>query len=222
MKYEKNERAYEFDPETGIGAMLGEGERILWQGKPKKSAFIANKVLGMLPLALLWAAVDVAMIVLVFTLGAPQIMCWITVGFVCIHLLPFWLWLSNVLTASRRYKNMFYALTDRRIIVRSGLVGIDYQSVGYKDVQNVNLRVGVFDKLMKVGDLYFVTAAGGGKNVFFDIENPYEVYKTAQKIVADIQTDIAFPNAYRPQENAGYGTQYTGAQPQGKEGGKQG
>ncbi len=209
MKYEKNERAYELDSATSVAAMLGEGEQVLWQGKPKKSAFILNKVLGMMPIALLWAAVDTALLVLVFTLDSPGVMRWITVGFVCIHLFPFWLWLSNVITASRRYKNMEYVLTDRRVIVRSGLVGIDYQSVSYKDIQNVDLRVGVLDKLMKVGDLYFITA-GKGRNVFFDIERPYEVYKIAQKTVADIQTDIAFPNAYRPEENPGFHTTYKG------------
>ena len=209
MKYEKNERAYELDSATSVAAMLGEGEQVLWQGKPKKSAFILNKVLGMMPIALLWAAVDTALLVLVFTLDSPGVMRWITVGFVCIHLFPFWLWLSNVITASRRYKNMEYVLTDRRVIVRSGLVGIDYQSVSYKDIQNVDLRVGVLDKLMKVGDLYFITA-GKGRNVFFDIERPYEVYKIAQKTVADIQTDIAFPNAYRPEENPGFLTTYKG------------
>lgn len=215
MKYEKNERAYEFDSAAGIESMLGEGERILWQGKPKKSAFIANKVLAMLPFALLWAAVDVAFVVLVFVLDAPTVMQWIVVAFVCLHLLPFWIWLSNVLTANRRYKNMHYALTDRRIMIRSGLVGIDYQSVSYKDIQNVDLRVGVADKLLKVGDVYFVTAAGNRKTVFFDIEQPYEVYKTAQKIVTDIQADIAYPNAYRPEENPGYGTKYGGGKGNG-------
>lgn len=210
MKYEKSERAYELDSAADVESMLGEGEHILWQGKPKKSAFIANKVLAMLPIALLWAAVDVAIVVLVFVLGAPAVMQWIVVAFVCVHLLPFWIWLSNVLTANRRYKNMHYALTDRRILIRSGLIGIDYQSVSYKDIRNVDLRVGLIDKLMKVGDLYFVTAAGSRKTVFFDIEQPYEAYKIAQKTVADIQADIAFPNALRPPENEGYGTNYKG------------
>lgn len=73
--------------------MSGKGRRILWQGKPKKSAFIANKVLAMLPFALLWAAVDVAFVVLVFVLDAPTVMQWIVVAFVCLHLLPFWIWL---------------------------------------------------------------------------------------------------------------------------------
>ena len=208
MKYEKNERAYELDSATSVAAMLGEGEQVLWQGKPKKSAFILNKVLGMMPIALLWAAVDTALLVLVFTLDSPGVMRWITVGFVCIHLFPFWLWLSNVITASRRYKNMDYALTNRRVIIRSGLIGIDFESVGYKDIVNVNLRVGLIDRMLKVGDLYFENAQRGRKNVFFDIENPYEAYKVAQRVVSDIQTDIVFPNAYRPESNPGYGTKY--------------
>ena len=85
--------------------------------------------------------------------------------------------------------------------MRTGFVGIDFQSLSYKDILSVHLKVGFMDKILKVGDVYF-----GGGIVFFDIENPYEVYKIAQKIVTDIQTDIAFPNAYRPDFNPGYNT----------------
>lgn len=67
-------------------------------------------------------------------------------------------------------------------MIRSGLVGIDYQSVSYKDIQNVDLRVGVADKLLKVGDVYFVTAAGNRKTVFFE-------YRTALRSVQDRAED---------------------------------
>lgn len=43
-----------------------------------------------------------------------------------------------------------------------------------------------------------------------DVENPYEIYGKLQNIVLDIQTDIEFPNAYRPDENPGYNTKYKG------------
>ena len=45
---------------------------------------------------------------------------------------------------------------------------------------------------------------------FLDIENPQEIYSRLQKIVLDIQTDIEFPNALRPDENPGYNTKYKG------------
>ena len=35
-----------------------------------------------------------------------------------------------------------------------------------------------------------------------------KVYKLVQKTVLDVQTDIEYPNAYRPDSNPGYNTRY--------------
>ena len=206
MKYEKNEKANILTAEDSVEFALAENEEILWQGKPKKDAYIFNKVMTMLPIALLWLAFDSVFIVFAF---AGEMHWGAKVGilaFICFHLFPFWKWLSEVLTASKRYQNTHYVLTSHRILIRTGLIGIDFQSISYKDIQRVNLKVGVLDKMFKVGDLYFESATVRGQNVFFDIEKPYEVYKIAQKIVASIQTDMQFPNAYRPETNPGYNT----------------
>lgn len=208
MKYERFERKM-MPPEKDMPDLgLSEGEEVLWQGKPKKSAFICNKVLAMMPIALIWAAFDSVFLIVVYGFDTPVVVRIIVTVFICIHLFPFWMWLSSVVTAGRRHKNVAYALTDRRIIIRGGLIGVEFRSVSYKDVVHVNMKIGLVDHFLKVGDLYFVAADGSEKTVFFDIETPGEVYKLAQKIVSDIQADIAFPNAYRPDENTGYGTKY--------------
>jgi len=98
-------------------------------------------------------------------------------------------------------------LTNKRIIIQTGLVGMDYQSVFYSDITNVHLRVGMIDKLLGVGDIYIDTMQG--KKMFLDIENAYSVYPQIQKIVVDIKTDVEYPNALRPESNPGYHTQYT-------------
>ncbi len=206
MKYEKNEKANTLNNDDSIDFIVGENEQILWQGKPNKKAYILNKVLVMMPFALIWLAFDSVFVIMAFYLDVSTSAKIFICAFVCVHLIPFWLWLSNVLTASRRHRNTHYVLTSHRILIRTGLIGIDFQSISYKDIQHVNLKVGIIDKLLKVGDLYFVSNVLRGQNAFFDIENPYEVYKIAQKIVSDIQTDIQFPNAYRPENNPGYNT----------------
>ncbi|MBP3423130.1 MAG: PH domain-containing protein [Clostridia bacterium] len=206
MKYEKNEKVNALPSQDSVESILADNEQILWQGKPKKSAYILNKVFAMMPIALLFLAFDSVFILSAFHFKMPVYAKIAILVFVCIHLVPFWMWLSNVLTANKRYKNTQYVLTSHRILIKTGLIGIDFQSVSYKDVQRVNLKVGAVDKMLKVGDLYFECANNRGQNVFFDIENPYEVYKIAQKIVSAIQTDIQFPNAYRPENNPGYNT----------------
>ncbi len=190
------------------------GEQILWSAKPKKNAFIVNKILGMMPIALLWLAFDSIFIVQMFGAGNFQVF---TVLFLALHLMPVWIWLSNAITANRRWKNTMYYVTDRRILIQTGFIDRQLQTIYYKDVRNVDLHIGIIDKMLGVGDIHFDlgTYHSGGKTrtlmkSFLDIENPCEVYTRIQKIVMDIQTDIEYPNAYRPGDNPGYTTQYNG------------
>lgn len=183
-------------------------ETILWRGKPKKSAYILNEILKMFPIALIWILFDGFFITMFFVNadGFPPSMFIFLIIFFLIHLAPVWIWLSRVLTASRRHKNLEYAFTDKRIIIKSGIIGIDFKSIYYSDIVNVNLKVGIIDRMLHVGDIYINSHAGA--DVLFDIENPYFISEKLQKIVLDIKADISFPNNLRPENNDGYNTKY--------------
>lgn len=195
---------------------LTEGEQVLWSAKPKKSAFVINNILTMLPFALIWLLFDSIFIVAFVSSGSPKEMILPIILFFAFHLMPVWIWLGNVLTANKKWKNTKYYVTDKRIIIQTGIIGASYDTIYYKDIKNVSLKVGIIDKLLKVGDIYIDTGSiltSSSKNVMMtilDVENPYEIYGKLQKIVLDIQTDIEFPNAYRPDENLGYNTKYKG------------
>lgn len=197
---------------TQINEIIDDGEKILWRGKPKKSAYVLNAFLKMLPIAIIWLAFDGAFIALLLTqMGwdmIPAPMKVFIFVFFAFHLVPVWIWIANVVTANRQHKNLEYAFTNRRIIVRSGIIGIDFKNVFYTDVEAVNLKVGIVDKMLKVGDIYINSKAGA--TVLFDIDNPYFITGRLQKIVADIKTDTLFPNNLRPDENDGYKTDYKG------------
>lgn len=198
--------------------LLIEGENLIWSAKPKKSAFIVNKVLAMMPFALVWLLFDLAFLIPMISSGQINEMLFIIIPFFVIHLLPVWIWLGNVVTANKRWKNTKYYVTDKRIMIQTGFIGTDYQTIYYKDIKNVNLRIGIIDKLLGVGDVYFElgnflnynTKVSAMKVAFLDVENPYEIYPKLQKIVLDIQTDIEYPNALRTDENYGYNTKYKG------------
>ena len=64
---------------------LVEGESLIWSAKPKKSAFIINKVLIMMPFALLWLAFDSFFI---FSMGNVGNMLYFLVPFFALHLMP--------------------------------------------------------------------------------------------------------------------------------------
>ena len=195
--------------------VLVPGEQIIWSGKPKKNAYIINKVLGMLPIALIWLLLDGFFIANAFSAGGQ--MQFFLIPFFLLHMFPVWLWLINALTANRSWKNTVYYVTGRRILIQTGVLSQDVQSIYYKDIRNVNLRIGLLDRLLGVGDIcfdlgYYYTRGKTKTNykTFLDIEHAHEVYTQVQKVVMDIQADIEFPNAYRPEENPGYNTTYKG------------
>lgn len=192
-----------------IEDVIGSDEQILWSGKPKKRAFLINAFTKMLPIALIWLLFDGAFIgLMIGTMDEiPAPVKIFMVVFFLFHLMPVWIWLSNVLTANRQHENLEYAFTNKRIIIKSGIIGIDFKNIYYSEIDSVNLRVGLVDRIEKVGDIYIKSI--GGANVLYDLENPYSLTEKLQKIVVDIKTDIQFPNNLRPAENDGYSTKYT-------------
>ena len=192
-----------------IEDVIGSDEQILWSGKPKKRAFLINAFTKMLPIALIWLLFDGAFIgLMIGTMDEiPAPVKIFMVVFFLFHLMPVWIWLSNVLTANRQHENLEYAFTQKRIIIKSGIIGIDFKNIYYSEIDSVNLRVGLVDRIEKVGDIYIKSI--GGANVLYDLENPYSLTEKLQKIVVDIKTDIQFPNNLRPAENDGYNTKYT-------------
>lgn len=204
-KYEKLNSNVEL---TDVKNILVDNEKIIWEGKPKKSAFVFNKVMTMLPLALIWLLFDGGIITMMIVSGEMGKMIWFIIPFFALHLMPVWIWLSNVLTANKKWQNTKYIITDKRIIIQSGFIGLDYQTVYYKEISKVNLKVGMIDKMLKVGDIYF--SCKGGMHAFLDVEDCYTIYPKIQKVVLDMQTDMEFPNNLRPDKNDGYNTDYTG------------
>ena len=193
---------------TEIDSVLSENEQILWRGKPKKSAFILNRILTMLPFALLWLLFDGGFIVLLCTIGSEipkPVIIGICVFFV-FHLLPVWIWISHIVTANRQHKNLEYAFTDKRIIIKSGIIGIDFKNIYYTDISSVNLRVGLVDRMCKVGDIYIKGKSSA--DVLYDISNCYFITNKLQEIVLDLKSDVYFPNELRPDSNSGYNTRY--------------
>lgn len=212
MRHDKY--AMDYGPSSGsLREMLMPGETVLWTGKPKKSAFVLNKCLLMAPVALIWLCFDGFFIAMTVSDGFGGGMGFFLIPFFLLHLMPVWIWLGNIFTASRRWQNTEYAVTDKRILIKNGFVGVNYQTIYYTDIANVELRIGLIDRLLGVGDIYLqLPMHSSGKSsgpVILDIDEPEEIYRRIQRIVLDIQSDIHYPNDLRPNENPGYQTRYT-------------
>ena len=126
---------------------LAAGEHILWRGKPKKSAYIADKALSLMPIAIFWAIFDFQFLRHAGGNGLLLI-------FLLVHLFPVWLWIGSALTSVIQWRNEDYFLTNKRLIIRRGVFKPERQSVFLRDVHTVRLHYGLLDRLFGSGDIY--------------------------------------------------------------------
>ncbi len=191
--------------------ILTEGEKILVSLVPNRKVFMLESFFKGLPLALIWGIFDGIFISFIFSNNLYEQIGPFVVGlifFFLIHLIPVWLYIGNIVRRLAGYKNINYYLTNKRIIVRSGIIGIDYKFLFYPDIATVNVKVGIFDRMFKVGDVYIRSATQA--ICLEDIDNPYQYSSRIQQVINDIKSDISFPNDLRPKENHGYNTDYKG------------
>ena len=193
-----------------IEDVLNSDEKVLWRSKPNTKSYVWAAVVKMLPIAILWLAIDSVFIFFIsrgMSRGEiPLALLGFIVPFFLIHLAPVWIWIFHTVKAKREVKNLEYAITDKRIIIRSGVIGIDFKFVNYTEIDSVNIKVGIIDRIFKVGDIYINSSVNSA--VLWDIENPYKIGRALQKVTTDIKSDINFPNALRPDSNPGYKTGY--------------
>lgn len=186
--------------ESTVEGVLEEDEKILFRSKPNKKSYMWAAALKMLPIAIIWLCFDVAFLTVIgieIKNGhVPKVILAALIPFFIVHLAPVWIWISKIVKSSVEIKNIEYAFTDKRIIVRSGVIGIDFKFFYYDKIESVVAKVGLIDKLCKVGDIY-ITAAGTA-GVLFDQENPYQLATKVQKLASDVRADLYYPNELRP------------------------
>ena len=200
----------EYKNNTFNRPVVSTGEHILWSGKPKKNAFIAAHSLTMMPIAIIWICLDMTFILNMIRADGLELF---TLGFFSLHLMPVWIWLGSMITAPRRWRNTNYYVTNRRIIIQGGFLATNEKSLFFKDVRSVQSKVGIFDKLFGTGTIVFNSEMMTNNNKatppsFQYLEDASHIYARVQRTVLDMQTDMEFPNAYRPEENPGYKTDY--------------
>lgn len=95
------------------------------------------------------------------------------------------------------YKNLYYAYTNKRIIIRSGIFGVDFKSLDMAMIGAVNVYVSVIDKILRkdTGSLTFGSMASpvGGQNgsiyKFNNIVMPYETCKEIKSAIDAFKND---------------------------------
>lgn len=179
---------------NSVKELLLSDEQVLWEAKPKKSAYILSAIIKMMPIAILWIIFDTFFIMsIIKIMGTFPWYLWL---FFALHLIPVWAWIANIVKSVLEISNIEYVATNKRLIVKKGVI-IDVINVSYADVTSIDLKVGLIDKILGVGDLYVDTKSQDV--ILSDVQNPYKVVNELQQIAFTSKNDVYFPNAIREQ-----------------------
>ena len=99
----------------------------------------------------------------------------------------------EILCYKAMYNKTFYAVTNKRVLVRTGIIGVDYRNLDISFIGSINVNVGIYDKMIKpnTGTISFGSFAapitvGNGLSLSFNfscVDEPYEVFKKIKSLI---------------------------------------
>src|SRR5690242_364155 len=121
---------------------LESGEQVIFEGHPSWRSILGFYIKGLLIAVVIGAILGVAVTIPAGSgAGAAVLVLLLIAG-----------WLKRVFTT--------YAITNKRLYIRRGIVARREQQTQLSRIQNVNTNQSVFQRLLAVGTVDFDTAAG--------------------------------------------------------------
>ena len=210
-----------------IPYFIDDNEKILWEGRPSKLMyFFSGFNLFAVIFLIIWSSLVIAFSSHAFTITrefgkiaefnpfrgsfdmftlVPFIMLFVV--FTIFIIIP----IKKIIES---FKVRYY-VTDLRIYIESGIIGKDIQNIEYREIDKLNVNVGILGKMMNRGTISLTpdhTYTQGDSSYvrsgfkLIGVEKPYELFNIIKKNALDVTTDQQYPNAYRPDSNAGYKT----------------
>jgi len=168
-----------------ISNVLSANEQVIWQEPPKYSAYMTSAFIGLFFFSLF-----------------ISFFVFFTRKFI-FFFIPVVVLILGLVVANLSYNRTYYALTNKRAIVQSGIIGRDFRSIDYDQIKNASINVGLIDMLFKVGSLRIFTGeivmqtnSKGGNHMaprydtFGHVENPYDTLKLLQDKISTRKANI--------------------------------
>ena len=90
-----------------------------------------------------------------------------------------------VLISIIRWRHTIYALTTKRVLRISGIIGKDVYENKLNRVQDIRLRIGIFQRIIGCGDITITTAGTAGiECVWRGIKEPKKIQKLLRDVTA--------------------------------------
>jgi len=193
-------------------AVKDDDEEFVWVGEPVFLPFLCSGI-PFLILGLLWGAFDYFGFIQHLGSAKNSPPPGFIIPFFALHLFPFWGSILNMLRLVLVHKNTFYAITNKRLMLRSGFWGIDFNAIDYDKIADIQVNVNPLENMLGVGTIRIssgkVTSKGNPlTDNFIAVKNPYDVFKKIKTVMVDVKTDWNYPNKLRPEDNPGYNTKY--------------
>jgi len=179
-----------------IDNVLERSERKVWEGKINRKVMFTGLIIGLVIVILISAFFFVKETIDYTSNGKPKQIGGFTIGIIVLvvgMLIIFLNFFSNLVVE--------YGITNKRIIIKSGLIGTDYKSIYFEQISQVVVDVGLIGKIFGTGNLKIDTgktetySSGGARvggvshqsirtrtmyDTLKNIDNPYEVYNIIQ------------------------------------------
>jgi hypothetical protein len=175
---------------------LLKGEKVLWSGQPDRTILVLKSS----PIALfgiIFLAMPISMLVLVGGFVPGFFFCFIGLFILIGGAITF----GPVIYAFLAAKVTFYAITNRRLITRGGVIGTDFKFTEFDKIQTVDVVVGFWDKGRGTGSVnatlpgvsYVSTGRSGhvraNMHVLAAIYRPYEVQKILNDAIKEYEDE---------------------------------
>lgn len=116
---------------------LGSGERILWSGRPKTGLTLRSSDVFLIPFSLLWGGFAIFWEFGAISSGAPFFF-WIWGSFFV--LVGLYFIVGRFFVDAQQRAKTYYALTNERIIIISGLFNRNIKSLNVKTLSDISLN----------------------------------------------------------------------------------
>ena len=106
------------------------------------------------------------------------------------------IFILHIVFTKMAFKKRIYCVTNQRLIIRCGVIGIDYKSLDLKFIGAVDVYVSILDKIIRknTGTLRFGSMSSPMNNgsifSFSSIYSPYEIYKEIKQIIEEKRNNI--------------------------------
>ena len=113
---------------------LDVGENLLWSGKPKAGIVFTNADIFLIPFSLLWCGFAIFWLMTTIGVGAPLFFTLFGIPFVIIGL---FIVFGRFLIDQKRRSNTIYGLTEKRVIIKSGVFSKKVRSLSVSNLTDI-------------------------------------------------------------------------------------